>query len=175
MLTQTTTSPCNVIDVRPRNSQVGPCTVPQAQPWQGQLVGSSGNENSKGKCFKLLGRGGTGSKTLPFPSAPGKGCQLPLLSVHSRGISRCCAARRRHSQVLHWHRVLDHHLDDVPRGQELSQGRHRSPRASLQKAVGYLIAVVAELSHALLMQAGKRSFKPLKSFNVLLALHAGGV
>lgn len=62
--------------------------------------------------------------------------------------------------MLHWHRILDHHLDNVPRGQELSQGQHRSPRASLQRVVGYLIAVITKVSHSLLVQAAKRSFKP---------------
>lgn len=153
------------------------CEAAKPQPCQEQLMGWSDNESLKGKCFRLLGRGGTDSKgkILPFPSAPVKFCQLPLLSMHNQVISACCAARRRHSQMLHWHRILDHHLDNVPRGQELSQGYYRSPRASLQKVVGYLIAVITKLSHALLMQAAKRSFKPQKSLNVWLALNTGGV
>lgn len=70
--------------------------------------------------------------------------------------------------MFQWLRVLGRRLGNVPKGQGPRQGQHRSPRASLQKVVGFLIAV----SHALLMQAGRSSGKSPRSLAALLAVDA---
>lgn len=141
MLTQTMTAPGNVINVL-TEAMTNPCNVITKQPhgWPGQGTAMPGAACGKvwqskfeGKMLQTAGQiwHREQRQKTALPSAQVKLCQLPLLSMHSQGI----AVRRRHSQMLHWHRVLGHHLDNVPRGQELSQGQHTSPRASLQKVV----------------------------------------
>lgn len=141
-LTNTLTALCNVINLR-QLKQLGSCTV---WLWCCRVTGTADPVamGSSGEGLVVKGRwvwkrnAQCCWRELPLAQAA-KAERCPSLLKLSAPAAFCAQLRNKelcdegHGQMLQCHTVLDQHLGNVPRGLGLRRGRHRSPRASLQK------------------------------------------